>query len=228
MPTPVKSFINIARKYGNITPRNDSDLISFFKYNLSTLSEDDLLDIYDELLGTDGLKNDCVEFESQFKYKYNSVRTNTNVELAIQDSSTENLMKSWKDNNQTTIVYNTGSRKTSVAKVWVKKGNGLYIVNKKIAKDYFSTESNYRKAISPISLELLDYDIDVRVTVSGGGTSGQAGAMCHGLSKSIAQIEPSTRPILKAARLLTRDPRMKERKKYGKKGARASFQFSKR
>ena len=124
--------------------------------------------------------------------------------------------------------YGTGKRKTSVARVWLKKGEGNIQVNKKALDDYFARETS--KMIIKQPFELTDSlgQFDAYVTVKGGGLSGQAGAIRHGITKALLEFNPELRKRLKPAGLITRDSRAKERKKYGQRGARARFQFSKR
>ncbi|MBL7174450.1 MAG: 30S ribosomal protein S9 [Desulfobacteraceae bacterium] len=121
-----------------------------------------------------------------------------------------------------------GKRKTSVARVWMKPGKGGITINKKSIDDYVSRDSDKALIIQPLELtETLD-KYDISVNVRGGGISGQAGAIRHGISRTLVSINPDFRAPLKKAEFLTRDPRMKERKKYGQPGARARFQYSKR
>jgi len=121
-----------------------------------------------------------------------------------------------------------GKRKTSVARVWMKPGKGGITINKKSIDDYISRDSDKALIIQPLELtETLD-KYDISVNVRGGGISGQAGAIRHGISRTLVSINFDFRAPLKKAEFLTRDPRMKERKKYGQPGARARFQYSKR
>ncbi len=126
------------------------------------------------------------------------------------------------------VFYATGKRKDSVAKVWLTPGNGKIIVNNKDLNDYFELNVARDLLSSPLVLTEKSDAFDINVTVMGGGKSGQAGAIRLGVSKALVLSDPDLRGILKSAGFLTRDARKKERKKYGKKGARASFQFSKR
>ena len=126
------------------------------------------------------------------------------------------------------IFYSTGKRKNSVAKVWLKPGTGNIIVNDKDMGDYFDISVNQDVLTAPLVLTDKRDTFDVTITVMGGGQSGQAGAVRQGLSKALVIVDPALRGVLKSAGFLTRDSRRKERKKYGKKAARASFQFSKR
>jgi small subunit ribosomal protein S9 len=126
------------------------------------------------------------------------------------------------------VFYATGKRKNSVAKVWLVPGTGKIVVNDRELDDYFDISVNRDALASPLVLTQLDDAFDIKVTVMGGGQTGQAGAIRQGLSKALVIVDPDLRAVLKSAGFLTRDSRQKERKKYGKKGARASFQFSKR
>tara|TARA_B000000460_G_C21378420_1_gene332744 strand:- start:222 stop:662 length:441 start_codon:yes stop_codon:yes gene_type:complete len=124
--------------------------------------------------------------------------------------------------------YATGRRKKSIAKVWVKKGSGNIHVNGKKMNEYF-LKANLQTAIfRPLTITKRENEYDVRCFVKGGGLSGQAGAIIHGLSRAIILYEPDLKPTLKKENLTTRDSRAVERKKYGRKKARRSFQFSKR
>ena len=124
--------------------------------------------------------------------------------------------------------YATGRRKTSTARVFMKAGNGRVTVNKSDLDEYFCRETDKMIIKQPLVLTQTLDDFDFDVTVRGGGTSGQAGAIKHGISRALLKNNPELRGALKAAGFLTRDARIKERKKYGQKGARARFQFSKR
>ena len=124
--------------------------------------------------------------------------------------------------------YATGKRKNSVAKVWLTPGTGKIVVNDREVDDYFDIPTNIDVLTSPLILTDKSDAFDIKVTVMGGGYTGQAGAIRHGISKALVLFDLDLRGILKAAGFITRDARQKERKKYGKKGARASFQFSKR
>ncbi len=126
------------------------------------------------------------------------------------------------------VFYATGKRKDSVAKVWLAPGTGKVIVNNREMDEYFDIDVNRKALVSPMILTDNSDAFDIKVTVMGGGQTGQAGAIRHGVSKALVLIDPELRGVLKSAGFLTRDARKKERKKYGKKGARASFQFSKR
>jgi small subunit ribosomal protein S9 len=126
------------------------------------------------------------------------------------------------------VFYATGKRKKSVAKVWLMPGTGKMRVNDRDLDDYFDIRINRDALASPLTLTQMNEAFDIRIDVMGGGQTGQAGAVRQGLSKALVQVDPDLRGVLKNAGFLTRDSRQKERKKYGKKGARASFQFSKR
>ncbi len=125
-------------------------------------------------------------------------------------------------------AYATGKRKDAVARVWVKPGSGKVIVNGKELNAYFARPVLQMILNQPFTIANVEGQFDVYATVKGGGLSGQAGAVKHGISKALQLYEPSLRPALKAAGFLTRDSRVVERKKYGKAKARRSFQFSKR
>ncbi|HIJ87626.1 MAG: 30S ribosomal protein S9 [Desulfuromonadaceae bacterium] len=124
--------------------------------------------------------------------------------------------------------YGTGKRKTSIARVWLKPGVGTFTVNHKTLDEYFGRETSKMVVRQPFELVEKVGIFDVFVTVSGGGDTGQAGAIKHGITKALLLHEPELRGVLKKAGFITRDSRIKERKKYGKKAARARFQFSKR
>lgn len=126
------------------------------------------------------------------------------------------------------MYYATGKRKTSVARVWLRPGNGTMIINKRAAKEYLSREADRLLVEEPLKrTDMLD-KFSILVNVKGGGISGQAGAIRHGISKALVSFNQDLREPLKKAGFLTRDSRMKERKKYGQPGARARFQYSKR
>ena len=125
-------------------------------------------------------------------------------------------------------AYATGKRKDAVARVWVKPGSGRIVVNKKDFTEYFGRPVLQMIIQQPIITSSRDGQYDVHATVSGGGLSGQAGALRHGISKALTYYEPELRGVLKRNGFLTRDSRVVERKKYGRAKARRSFQFSKR
>jgi len=124
--------------------------------------------------------------------------------------------------------YATGKRKTSVARVWMKPGNGDITINKSTMDTYFGRETSKMVVRQPLELTDNIGKFDIFVNVEGGGPSGQAGAIKHGITKALLEVDPELRATLKKAGFNTRDSRIKERKKYGKAGARRSFQFSKR
>jgi small subunit ribosomal protein S9 len=125
-------------------------------------------------------------------------------------------------------AYATGKRKDAVARVWIKPGPGQITVNEKPVEQYFARPVLRMILQQPLHIANRHGQFDIVVSVAGGGLSGQAGAVRHGLAKALTHFEPELRPALKKEGFLTRDPRMKERKKYGQRGARARFQFSKR
>lgn len=130
--------------------------------------------------------------------------------------------------SKTTEFLGTGRRKTSVARVRLSSGSGKVTVNGRAFETYFPTDSLRMVVQQPLVLTNNVDKFDVRVNVTGGGPAGQAGAVRHGISRALLLADAALRPSLKAEGLLTRDPRMKERKKYGQPGARKRFQFSKR
>jgi len=125
-------------------------------------------------------------------------------------------------------AYATGKRKNAIARVWVKPGKGKITINGKDSDAYFARPVLRMMIAQPFKITEREGEFDVFVTVVGSGLSGQAGAVRHGISKALADYEPALRPALKHAGFMTRDSRAVERKKYGKKKARRSFQFSKR
>ena len=125
-------------------------------------------------------------------------------------------------------VYSTGRRKESIAKVWVSNGTGNITINKKNIEDYFKDKALRTIINQPLDVAKKSDSVDLKITVLGGGLSGQAGAIKHGLSRALTLIDPNTKDPLKKNGFLTRDSRTVERKKYGRKKARRSFQFSKR
>jgi small subunit ribosomal protein S9 len=127
------------------------------------------------------------------------------------------------------VYYGTGRRKTAIARVRVSPGDGTITVNSKTVKDYFQNlEILLKKIHQPFELTNTLGQYNVVCKVNGGGISGQAGAITHGISRALLGVDIAHRPVLKKAGMLTRDSRMKERKKYGQRGARARYQFSKR
>lgn len=129
---------------------------------------------------------------------------------------------------EVTKYYGTGRRKSSVARVWLRPGEGKILVNKKTIENYFQRPTHKVLISSPLKLLGVETKYDVWANVRGGGASGQAGAIRLGISRALLDMDNSLRRQLRKAGFLTRDPRAKERKKYGQKGARARFQFSKR
>ncbi|HXD31384.1 MAG TPA: 30S ribosomal protein S9 [Pyrinomonadaceae bacterium] len=124
--------------------------------------------------------------------------------------------------------YGTGRRKTSTARVYLRPGGGEVTVNKKTFARYFPNETLRMIIRQPLQLTDTTSKFDIVINVDGGGPSGQAGAIRHGITRALLEFNADLRPALKQAGLVTRDPRIKERKKYGQKGARKRFQFSKR
>ncbi len=122
----------------------------------------------------------------------------------------------------------TGRRKTAVARVRLAIGTGKIMVNGRAFETYFPVESMRTLASQPLNTTQTLSRYDVRVNITGGGPNGQAGAMRHGIARALLSADPNLRPLLRAEGLLTRDPRMRERKKYGQPGARKRFQYSKR
>jgi small subunit ribosomal protein S9 len=124
--------------------------------------------------------------------------------------------------------YGTGRRKTSTARVYLRPGNGEIKVNRRAFEEYFPNEALRMIINQPLRLTDTVGKFDILINVLGGGNAGQAGAVRHGITRALLEFNQDLRPTLKKAGLITRDPRKKERKKYGQKGARARFQFSKR
>lgn len=124
--------------------------------------------------------------------------------------------------------YATGKRKNAIARVWLTPGTGKVIVNQMEADEYFGQIFKSQKIVKPFKVTETEEQYDVMATLKGGGKSAQVDALSHGISRALLETNPDNRLPLKQSGLLTRDPRMKERKKYGQKGARAKFQFSKR
>ncbi len=124
--------------------------------------------------------------------------------------------------------YGTGRRKTSTARVYLRAGDGAVKINRKPFEQYFPNETLRMIIRQPLQLTETTGKFDLLVNVKGGGPAGQAGAIRHGVTRALMEYNSDLRPALKAAGLVTRDPRIKERKKYGQKGARKRFQFSKR
>jgi small subunit ribosomal protein S9 len=124
--------------------------------------------------------------------------------------------------------YGTGRRKSATARVFIKPGTGEIVVNKRKFEEYFQNETHRMVIRQPLQLTDSAGKLDILVNVGGGGPAGQAGAVRHGITRALMELNPEFRPRLKKAGFVTRDPRAKERKKYGQKGARKRFQFSKR
>ena len=145
------------------------------------------------------------------------------MENIEQNQKTLKINLDFKDSK-----YATGRRKTSIAKVWLKKGTGKIYVNGKLYDEYFSNDDHKMQVIKPFELIKQPTEYDVRCSVKGGGPTGQAGAMVHGIAKALILFDESLKATLKTEKLTTRDSRAVERKKPGRKKARRSFQFSKR
>ena len=128
----------------------------------------------------------------------------------------------------TNIAIGTGRRKTAVARVFLREGSGKIVVNGKDLKDYFDTAEQIRLVNQPLLVTSNANKYDILINVCGGGLNGQAAACLHGLSRALTQVDPNAHQALRANGYLTRDSRMVERKKYGQRGARRRFQFSKR
>ena len=129
---------------------------------------------------------------------------------------------------QTLDIHAVGKRKNAIARIYMRPGTGKIVVNSREFEDYFPVEISRMIIRQPLELVSVGPDLDIFVNVQGGGIFGQAGAIKQGLSKALLQLNPEFRPVLKKAGFLTRDARIKERKKYGQKGARARYQYSKR
>ena len=143
------------------------------------------------------------------------------------------IMNELENNNQKSLdikqrSYATGKRKNSIARVWIKKGNGKISINGKSLDSYFSRPVLQMIVNQPLNIIQAESNFEINATVKGGGLSGQAGALRHGISKALSIYDESLRPSLKKVGLLTRDPRVVERKKSGLAKARRSYQFSKR
>ena len=143
------------------------------------------------------------------------------MEQSAQTNELSNL--NFKDSK-----YATGRRKTSIAKVWLKKGSGKIFINGKNYNDYFTRETHKMKLLRTFEIINQSTDYDVRCNVKGGGLTGQIGAVVHGISKALLLFDANLKSTLKKEKLTTRDSRAVERKKYGHRKARRSFQFSKR
>jgi small subunit ribosomal protein S9 len=130
--------------------------------------------------------------------------------------------------NQENLYYATGRRKTAISRTWMKPGTGEIIINNRPVEEYFPVEATREVMIQPFKVTNTLGSYDIKATVVGGGIAGQAGAVRHGITRALVSLNPDFRLTLKKAGFIKRDPRVKERKKYGQKGARARFQFSKR
>lgn len=129
---------------------------------------------------------------------------------------------------QDNVYYATGKRKNAIARTWIKPGNGEITINGRTLEDYFRVYTAKTIITQPLMLTNNKDKFDIKVKVIGGGVIGQAGAIRHGITRALIEFDAELRPVLKKAGFVRRDPREKERKKYGQKGARARFQFSKR
>lgn len=127
-----------------------------------------------------------------------------------------------------TFYYATGKRKNAIARTWIKPGNGDISINGRDLEDYFRVYTAKTIITQPLALTNNQGKFDIKIKVLGGGVTGQAGAIRHGITKALIEYDGDLRSVLKKAGFVRRDPREKERKKYGQKGARARFQFSKR
>ncbi len=151
-----------------------------------------------------------------------------NLSEAMEGATTEEQALPEPKIDEHGRAYATGKRKNSVARVWIRPGSGRITVNGKPADEYFARATLLMILKQPLQAAQRETQYDVICTVSGGGLSGQAGAVRHGISRALVNYEPALRPVLKKGGFLTRDARVVERKKYGKPKARRSFQFSKR
>ena len=143
--------------------------------------------------------------------------------MEASPNKSEKIKLDFKDSK-----YATGRRKTSIAKIWLKKGSGKIYVNGKNYNDYFKRENHKMQLLRPFEIIDQSTNYDVRCNVKGGGLTGQVGAMVHGISKALLMFDENLKSTLKKEKLTTRDSRSVERKKYGHRKARRSFQFSKR
>ena len=145
------------------------------------------------------------------------------MENSQENTNNKDIKLDFKDSK-----YATGRRKTSIAKVWLKKGSGKIFVNGKLFSDYFSNENHKMQITRPFDIINQSTEYDVKSSVKGGGPTGQAGALVHGISKALVMFDENLKSTLKSEKLTTRDSRAVERKKPGRRKARRSFQFSKR
>tara|TARA_B100001989_G_C24336139_1_gene362579 strand:- start:18 stop:455 length:438 start_codon:yes stop_codon:yes gene_type:complete len=145
------------------------------------------------------------------------------MENSQENTNNKDIKLDFKDSK-----YATGRRKTSVARVWLKKGSGKIFVNGKLFSDYFSNENHKMQITRPFDIINQSTEYDVKSSVKGGDPTGQAGALVHGISKALVMFDENLKSTLKSEKLTTRDSRAVERKKPGRRKARRSFQFSKR
>ena len=184
------------------------------------------------------IKKDDVSNSSKHASKFSENNQRTNIAkptTKVQHTVTVEKKKATKDSltdvenmSSGSIQYGTGRRKNASARVWVKVGNGKITVNKKELSQYFPSEVHQSTVNKPFEMTNTLGQYDVICTVKGGGTNGQAGAIRHGIARALDKLVPDFHKILRSNELLTRDPRMVERKKYGRSGARKRYQFSKR
>jgi len=142
---------------------------------------------------------------------------------SLENKKIEKTKMNFKDSK-----YATGRRKKSIAKIWIKRGSGKIYVNDKEMTEYFKRPNHQMVVSKPLQVSNRLTEFDVRCKVKGGGLSGQAGAIIHGISRALLKHEPELKAVLKKEKLTTRDSRSVERKKFGRRKARRSFQFSKR
>jgi small subunit ribosomal protein S9 len=163
------------------------------------------------------------------KIKLSDLKTAVkSTSVSVKDDTSSLSIKYEKKVDKKGRAYATGKRKNAVARVWVKPGNGSVIVNNIPANEYFARPVLQMIIAQPFKITNLNSQCDVWCTVKGGGLSGQAGAIKHGISKALVCLDPEMRPALKQSKFLTRDSRVVERKKYGQRKARCRYQFSKR
>ena len=145
------------------------------------------------------------------------------VNASLENKKIEKTKMNFKDSK-----YATGRRKKSIAKIWIKRGSGKIYVNDKEMTEYFKRPNHQMLVSKPLQVSNRLTEFDVRCKVKGGGLTGQAGAIIHGISRALLKHEPELKAVLKKEKLTTRDSRSVERKKFGRRKARRSFQFSKR
>ena len=148
--------------------------------------------------------------------------------MADTETPTTPAAESTEPKVKQTFIWGTGRRKSAVARVRVAVGTGKILINKRQLNDYFSSERDRKAIFGPLEVSNTGGKMDILVNTSGGGPTGQAGAIIMGLGRALVRFDKSLEPALRTAGFLTRDSRMKERKKYGQRGARRKFQFSKR